>query len=357
VAAGQLPAANIPVNMVNAWFNASGWQDTHEVHIAATAAQHRNRSGEKGRILMVGENGVVLCSVESAVTATVSGGTSSKKAEKQLLYSIEWRPQLSLLRPEHLQSLFGGRICKDERRIITDHAMLCDTLNIVTARTLSLIDQERVPSALREHVRWMERHVRKHVTAIQRQQAASISDTGLENQLCKIDSILPAWTLYTTCARKLPQILVGEIDPLQVVFESDQARIFYADLFQTLCADGRLAGYLELAAHEKPALRILEVGAGTGGMTGHVLAALQQREARTGALAFVSYTYTDISPAFFEQARLRWPELQAEGRLKFSVFDMDKPLASQGFLPESYVSSRSTTAHWWPLSLKTALHV
>ncbi|KAL4881183.1 hypothetical protein BJY04DRAFT_227866 [Aspergillus karnatakaensis] len=336
VAAGQLPAANIPVGMINAWFAASGWQETQEVQIAATAARLGDQPGEQGRISVLGKNRMVLCSVESAATATVSGGGGSKGAERQLLYSIEWQPQLSLLRPEQLQALFGGRISKDERGIVTDHAMLCDTLNIVTARTLSLLDRERVPTALRQHVDWMKRHVRKHVTVSQRQQAASISDQELENQLCKIDSVLPAWTLYTTCARKLPQILAGEVDPLQVVFESDQARIFYADLFQTLCADGRLASYLELAAHENPALRILEIGAGTGGMTGHVLAALQQREARTGGLAFASYTYTDISPAFFEQARHRWPELVAEHRLKFSVFDMGKPLASQDLLPGSY---------------------
>ncbi|KAL5338239.1 hypothetical protein BJX70DRAFT_215652 [Aspergillus crustosus] len=336
VAAGQLPAANIPVNMVNAWFAASGWQETHEVHIAAKVTQVRTRSGEKGRISVVGKGGVILCSVESAVTATVASINASKMVEKQLLYSIEWRPQLSLLLPAQLQALFSERILKDERGIVANHAMLCDILNIVTARTLSLINEEKVPPALKEHVGWMERHVRKHVTAIQLEHAASIGATELEDQLCKIDSILPAWTLYTTCARKLPEILAGEIDPLQVVFESDQARVFYADLFQTLCADGRLAGYLDLAAHENPALRILEVGAGTGGMTGHILAALQEREARTGAVAFASYTYTDISPAFFEQARLRWPQLQAEGRLEFSVFDMDRPLASQGFLPGSY---------------------
>ncbi|KAL2835135.1 polyketide synthase [Aspergillus cavernicola] len=336
VAAGQIPAANVPVRISDAWFAASGWQKSRYIRMVSTATSNESGSGEQGSIFALGENDLVLCSVKSAVTAAVSGKTGSKKEEKQLLYSVEWKPQLSLLVPEQLQNLYGGRASSDETSIVADHAMLCDTLNLVTARTLALIDQQKVPAALKEHVKWMERHVRKRLTPIQRREAVTISKTELENQLSKVESVLPAWTLYTTCARKLSQILAGEIDPLQVVFESDQARIFYAHLFQTLCADGRLAGYLDLAAHENPALRILEVGAGTGGMTGHVLAALQEREARTGAPSFATYTYTDISPAFFEQALLRWPELQAKGRLTFSVLNLDKSLASQGLSLGSY---------------------
>ncbi|KAL2865305.1 type I polyketide synthase [Aspergillus lucknowensis] len=335
-AAGQLPAANIPVRIADAWFSASCGQSSRYIQLASAATHNESISGERGSISAQGENGEVLFTVKSAVTAAVSGKTGSKRDEKQLLYSVEWKPQLSLLVPQQLQTLYGGRTSPDDTGIVEDHAMLCDTLSRVTARTLALLDRQKVPEALREHVKWMEHHVRKHLTPIQRQEAVTMTEAELEGLLSKIESVLPAWALYTTCARNLSQILTGEIDPLQVVFESDQARIFYAHLFQTLCADGRLAGYLDLAAHENPALRILEVGAGTGGMTGHVLAALQEREARTGAPSFATYTYTDISPAFFEQARLRWPELQAEGRLEFSTLNLEKPLASQGVSPGSY---------------------
>ncbi|KAL4862372.1 beta-ketoacyl synthase [Aspergillus spectabilis] len=305
VAAGQIPAANIPIRISDAWFASSSWQKSRYIQMVSMATETENGSGELGSIYALGASGAVLCRVKSAVTAAVSGRTVSRE-EKQLLYSVEWKPHLSLLVPEQLQNLYGGHFSSDETSIVTDHAMLCDTLNLVTARILDLIDRQKVPATLEKHVKWMERHVRKRLTLIQRQKAVTISEAELKKQLSKVESVLPAWTLYTTCARKLPQILAGEIDPLQMVFESDQARVFYAHLFQTLCADGRLAGYLDLEAHQNPVLRILEVGAGTGGMTGHVLAALQEREARTGAPSFATYTYTDISPAFFEQARLRW---------------------------------------------------
>ncbi|KAF5982748.1 putative polyketide synthase [Fusarium bulbicola] len=164
----------------------------------------------------------------------------------------------------------------------------------------------------------------------------NISDEELESRLTEVDSVLTAWKLYTTCARKLPEILSGDLDPLQVVFESDQADIFYSDLFRNLWADGQLNYLLDLASHENPALRVLEAGAGTGGMTGHVISALQEREKRTGGLAFSEYTYTDISPAFFETTSQRWPDLKSQGRITLKTLDLDRSIDSQGFDPGSY---------------------
>ncbi|KAF5590970.1 polyketide synthase [Fusarium pseudocircinatum] len=117
---------------------------------------------------------------------------------------------------------------------------------------------------------------------------------------------------------------------------SDQADIFYSDLFRNLCADGQLKYLLDLASHENPALRVLEVGAGTGGMTGHVISALQEREKRIGGLAFSEYTYTDISPAFFETASQRWPDLKSQNRITFKTLDLDRSIDSQGFEPGYY---------------------
>ncbi len=133
-------------------------------------------------------------------------------------------------------------------------------------------------------------------------------------------------------ARNLEPILAGEVDPPQIVFESDLASIFYAHVFENICADGRLATFLDLASHENPAMRILEVGAGTGGVTGHVIRSLQDREARTGTLSFAEYTYTDISPVFLEGARNRWPELQ--NRMTFKTLNLEAAIGSQGFEPE-----------------------
>ncbi|KAL7915129.1 putative polyketide synthase [Trichoderma velutinum] len=342
VSAGQQFAANVPVRLLDAWFASSPkWQtpDTGSIRwistsTSAVAFEDAQGHGERGTLAALADDGTVLCTIEQAITAAVSNETASK--EKKLLYSTEWKPQISLLEPQQL-----SLVCKadpserDETTVVRNHAKICSALDLVSVRVLQRLDRAKIPDALARHVEWMEHHV-SNMTPEDRLLGESISDEDLEARLVEVEEVLPAWKLYTTCARKLPQILTGEIDPLQVVFESDQAEIFYADLFQKLCQDGRLGTILDLVSHETPAQRILEVGAGTGGMTGHVLSLLQQREERTGGSSFANYTYTDISPMFFERAGDRWPHLKAQGRLTFKTFNLDKPIEDQGFQTGSY---------------------
>lgn len=333
VGSGQQRAANVPVRLNNAWFSSKPW-NTNSVKWMAESIPTVHGYGEQGRVVALSEDGEILCCFEQAVTSAVSEEVT--KTEKKLVYSIEWKPQLSMLSSEQLATLcHDNSTPKDERAVLANHSKMCRMLELVAARVLKSIDKSKVPTDLQRHVEWMEHHVSK-LSSEEQQEADEIKDNELEAGLDKIDSVLPAWKLYTTCARRLPEILTGELDPLQVVFESDQADIFYSDLFRNLCADGQLNYVLDLAAHENPSLRILEVGAGTGGMTGHVISALQERERRTGGLAFSEYTYTDISPAFFEAASTKWPDLVSQGRVTFRTFDLDRSADSQGFELGSY---------------------
>ncbi|KAF4443314.1 polyketide synthase [Fusarium austroafricanum] len=331
ISSGQQPAANVPIRLKNMWFSSKRWH-TNSVRWLSQSTLTVHGYGEQGSILALSENGDVLCHIEKAITSAVSGETA--EIEKKLVYSIEWKPQLSMLSPDQLtRACDANAVSKDDSTVLANHSKLCYTLELVSSRTLKHIDKAKVPADLQRHVEWMEHHVSK-LPPQQCQEADALTEEQIESRLTEVDSVLPAWKLYTTCARRLPEILAGELDPLQVVFESDQADIFYSNLFQNLCADGRLNHLLDLASHENPALRILEVGAGTGGMTGHVISALQEREKRTGGLAFSEYTYTDISPAFFETASQRWPDLQS--RIIFKTLDLGKPIDTQGFEPGSY---------------------
>ncbi|KAF4335671.1 polyketide synthase [Fusarium beomiforme] len=330
---GQQPAANVPVRLENTWFSSKPWK-TPSVRWMSESVPTINGYGEQGKIVALNEDGDMLCCIDRAITSAVSGQITSK--EKKLVYSIEWKPQLSLLGPDQITRLCNANaIPKDDSAVLANHSKLCHTLELAAERVLKRIDRSQVPTDLQRHVEWMEHHVNK-LSPEQHLEAETMSDDEVESRLAEVDSVLPAWKLYTTCARKLPEILSGELDPLQVVFESDQADIFYSDLFKNLCADGQLNYLLDLASHENPALRVLEVGAGTGGMTGHVISALQEREKRTGGLAFSEYTFTDISPAFFETASQRWPELKSQGRITFKTLNLDQAIDNQGFEPGSY---------------------
>lgn len=338
VSASQQHACNIPIRLNDAWFAASGWQMGPIRWMSRSCCSLLDRSycdhGEEGSVYALADDGSVLCAIRKVVA---SGQSKSKgKAERKLLHIIEWKPALGLMDPERLRQLCrADTFSRDETAILENHVELCSILDLVAARTLRHLDRTKVPQSLRRHVEWIEHHVSK-MSPDKIQASEDITDVQVEAQLSHVEDVLPAWKVYTACARTLSEILAGELDPLQVVFGSNLADIFYADLFQFLCADGRLGAILDLASHENPALRILEVGAGTGGMTTHVLTTLQEREQRTGALSFAEYTYTDISPAFFERAMGRWPDLQGQGRLSFKTLDLDRDVEEQGFELGSY---------------------
>ncbi|KAL1865498.1 Type I Iterative PKS [Diaporthe australafricana] len=338
VSAGSQPAANVPVRLENAWFASSGWQhpQTNFVKWMAnsnSASDGEVGRGEQGKLHALSDDGKVLCTIQKAVTAAVTTGAQEK--ETRLLYGVEWKPQLSLLEPKQLSlACRADSYTRDETVVLASHAKMCSALDLAAARTLKGVDHAKVPEGLVKHVEWMQHHVSNNMSPEARQEAETLSASEVEARLSEVDSVLPAWKLYTECARKLPEMLSGDLDPLQVVFGSDLASIFYEDLFLSLCSDGRLGRLLDLASHENPALRFLEVGAGTGGMTGHIIKALQEREARTGSPSFSEYTYTDISPAFFERAKGRWPDLQ--DRMTFKTLDLDRSIDSQGFETGSY---------------------
>ena len=72
-------------------------------------------------------------------------------------------------------------------------------------------------------------------------------------------------------------------------------------------------------------LRVLEVGAGTGGTTGAVLAELPAER--------TEYWFTDLSNYFLNTAKEKFARYPF---VRYGIFDVDKPAASQGHQPHSF---------------------
>ncbi|KAA8648670.1 hypothetical protein EYZ11_009166 [Aspergillus tanneri] len=79
-------------------------------------------------------------------------------------------------------------------------------------------------------------------------------------------------------------------------------------------------------AFRNPCLDILEVGAGTGSATRAVLSSIGR--------GYQSYTYTDISPAFFEDARAEFAA--HSDRVIYQVLDIERDVRDQGFSTHGY---------------------
>ncbi|EJP66434.1 polyketide synthase, putative [Beauveria bassiana ARSEF 2860] len=129
------------------------------------------------------------------------------------------------------------------------------------------------------------------------------------------------YRIHDDCA----SLFSGQVDGLELLLRDDVLHQLY-DFMQ----NSKYDALLDLAAHRKPNMRVLEIGAGTGGTTATVLPALRSRY---GERMYSSYTYTDISAGFFPAARKRF---EAYSAVEFAVLDIAKDPIEQGYEPNSF---------------------
>ncbi|OJJ41603.1 hypothetical protein ASPWEDRAFT_48144 [Aspergillus wentii DTO 134E9] len=147
--------------------------------------------------------------------------------------------------------------------------------------------------------------------------------------------------IFDHCA----SVFTGERDTLDILMQDDVLAHIYdsigfgqTELFHLLC-------------HSRPTLRILEVGAGTGGTTEMILRELV-RPGDNQYSNYEMYTFTDISAGFFPQAKERFAYAP---NIDYQVFDITISPFDQGFKPNSYdVILASNVIHATP-SLKATL--
>lgn len=328
----------VPAQLRDAWMSASHWQPSSALVLQCMASlqgQVGDNSIECSISILTSDN-TVLCTMKRLSMAAVSGHDSSKITHaKKLLYSIDWKPQLSMLSPQELQRVCGAEICNKCDTTMAEYRNKLDpTLDIIlkwAIEHMTTEDYQNVPDSLKRHLIWMEHRVLQ--LSKNNHTIPTITHNKVETLLQELEMLYPPWRLYTEIARNLKGILRGEVYPSQLLFEGNLAENFYIEMFQSTC-DGRLATFLDLAAHENPNMKIIEVGAGTGSMTTHILSTLQKLERQHGASKFSEYTYTDISPTFFEKAKDKWSGLGS--RINFRTFNLEGNPTEQGFPAQEY---------------------
>ncbi|EKG12367.1 Beta-ketoacyl synthase [Macrophomina phaseolina MS6] len=128
----------------------------------------------------------------------------------------------------------------------------------------------------------------------------------------------------------LARIFRHEIEPLQVMLEGDLLYAFYRGAFGT-SFNTNVAEYVGLIADKKPGLSILEIGAGTGGTTYHVLERLRNEDGTSKASR---YFFTDISPGFLAKAAERFSK--DASIMEFGTCNIEEDPLTQGFESETF---------------------
>lgn len=138
-------------------------------------------------------------------------------------------------------------------------------------------------------------------------------------------------TLLERCGTRLADVLRGHEDPLELLFPQGDlttATQLYQNSPGARWMNSLVRYAVDLVLKRLPAgrpLRIIEIGAGTGGTTASILPYLPANQCR--------YTFTDLSALFTNQAKKRFKNCSF---VDYKLLDIEKPPKKQGFAQEQY---------------------
>ncbi|KAF1963889.1 hypothetical protein BU23DRAFT_428362, partial [Bimuria novae-zelandiae CBS 107.79] len=131
--------------------------------------------------------------------------------------------------------------------------------------------------------------------------------------------------LLKRIGENLVKIADGEVTAIEIAMEDHLLNEVYVTSLGLKEVTHILARVVCQIAHRYPHLNVLEVGGGTAGCTKAVFNLVD---------SFASYTFTDVSSAFFPTAQQVFEDRASE--MKYQVLDVGKDPIDQGFHPQSY---------------------
>ena len=148
----------------------------------------------------------------------------------------------------------------------------------------------------------------------------------------------PHIRLLEACLHGLPDILIGKRSATDVMFPNSSMELvegiyknnIVADYFNKALAS-MIMNYIQkrVQLDSSTKIRILEIGAGTGGTTTILLPKLHPYRSQ-----IAEYSYTDLSKSFLFHAQKHYvPQLPT---MRTHIFDVEKPIADQDIRADHY---------------------
>ncbi|KAK5626260.1 hypothetical protein RRF57_001975 [Xylaria bambusicola] len=284
-----------------------------------------------------------LIYVTGLETASISGVQSSNMTSnkpRRICTRLEWKADIdTMTRSEILRHCTYGRPNQPLNAIATYRLQKVAIMCFVE-EALSFLDDNpnlELKGHLKSYVEWM-RYQQSLIT--QSDPESLLLRTSISKLLAdptERESVNHEVThapgdgfFFVEIGKSLLAILRGEIDPLDIMFRNGLADKYYKEMLGNEHHTFPVVQFLDLLCFKNPSMRILEVGAGTGGQTMRVLDSMHQK----GVKKWEHYDYTDISPGFFGTAKKKFSSYL--GNMSFRVCDISKDPGSQGYAEYSY---------------------
>ncbi|ROW10959.1 hypothetical protein VMCG_00852 [Cytospora schulzeri] len=296
--------------------------------IVATTAVDHNRPV----VYMEGLETAFIGSVDSTNRQLQSGATP-----RRLCTRLVWKPDFASMTGEHLLAHCTRQRPQQAANAVESYKSLLISILCFIEEVLPYIDHHselRLEPHLEAYVSWMRYQQQQLRTGLSLITLAEVQDVlnnpeARETLNCQIEKSGVDGFFFIQIGRKLPQILRGEIDPLDFMFRDGLADRYYEAMLANDHHAYPASQLVDLMCFKNPSMDILEVGAGTGGQTMRLLDTMS----RDGVCKWSKYDYTDVSPGFFGNAREKFSHLE---NMDFRVCDISKDPIAQRFEAASY---------------------
>ncbi|OQE41435.1 hypothetical protein PENCOP_c005G04604 [Penicillium coprophilum] len=268
--------------------------------------------------LVIDINGITLVPVSNDIRG------SNDSSPDQICYKVVYEPCFDFLSAEDYRQL--SRPETDVAQGIERMQQLESVAEYYLAQVVENVTEDELLT--------LEPHRQKFYRWAQKTcQNAGTADPLTLDVLEKIRVANAAGELTCKVGKLLTQILKGKVDALTVLLEDDGIARHYRDLDSLREAYANASVCMDKMAHQNPTLNIIEIGAGTGGATMPILESLGGGKAGSTP-RFGHYTYTDISPGFFEKAKTKF---ESWGHLMtYQTLDVSADPTEQGFSNGTY---------------------
>lgn len=253
--------------------------------------------------------------------------TSTGAVARAICHELDWKPDPTLLDNSEMRGycLRHRSTAPEPEQWYKDLRTILLGFATQALEELEASGQKPIPS-MERYAAWLKARLPSSIADAQQRDAERLK--ALEEGLIATSSRA---TLNSTIGRQLKSILVGETDPLQVLFGNPQCLPrFYEEVNIASKAFDELNAYLDLLVHKDPSLKVLEIGAGTGATTSIILDTIAHPEKGP---RYSEYIFTDISGTFFTAAKARF---QTYDRMQYRILDIAGDVESQGFALETY---------------------
>ena len=328
----------------SAWICGSGMSYPHITKLrACSRSRLRGLRGTDTSAFALDDKGNVKFIMDHFETTAISGVNVNTEGEppRRMCYSIAWKPDVNLLTSEQIVS-YCKTMSPDVPVRSAFYRDIERVLHYFAKRALEStrdVDRSVLMPHMQKYLAWLDTQVKCFgSTQINKSEDATPGSTHsqeIESALKRVQDANPEGRLFVTVGHNLEAIIRGNANPLELMFGEGLVNDFYKDVCDKISSCRQMQVYIGLLAHKNPSMTILEVGAGTGSVSGHVVKALCTGHfASDGTARFAQYDYTDISESFFEQARERFKTFRS--KMHFRILNIEEDVIQQGYTAGKY---------------------